>query len=272
MDLTTLIGIVMALGLILWGIGLDKLGNFVDMQSLAIVLGGAIAATIASYPFRILKDVPKHIMVCFRGSGKYSIPKVVDQLVDLAMLARQSGLLALEEKAEEIKDPFFKQSVLMIVDANDPDKVREMLEKEMDDMMARHDEAAGIYEKLSAYAPAFGMIGTLGGLINMLKGMDLGGGGGASSLGQDMSVALITTFYGSALANIFAQPIAKKLRVRQAAEELYCTTIVEGVMGIQAGENPQFLREHLISCMKQSQKKKLLLKAANKPAGGGGEG
>ena len=82
MDLTTLIGIVMALGLILWGIGLDKLGNFVDMQSLAIVLGGAIAATIASYPFRILKDVPKHIMVCFRGSGKYSIPKVVDQLVD----------------------------------------------------------------------------------------------------------------------------------------------------------------------------------------------
>ena len=161
----------------------------------------------------------------------------------------------------------------MIVDANDPDKVREMLEKEMDDMMARHDEAAGIYEKMSAYAPAFGMIGTLVGLINMLKGMDLGDGGGASSLGQDMSVALITTFYGSGFANIFFQPIAKKLRIRQAEEELFCTTIVEGVMGIQAGENPQFLREHLISCMKQSQKKKLLLKAGNGGgAAGGGEG
>lgn len=273
MDLTTLIGVIMALGLIVWGIGVDKLGNFVDMQSLAIVFGGAIAATIASYPFRILKDVPKHIAVCFRG-GKYNIPKLVDQLVDLAMLARQSGLLALEEKAADIKDPFFKQSVLMIVDANDPDKVREMLEKEMDDMMARHDEAAGIYEKMSAYAPAFGMIGTLVGLINMLKGMDLGGGGGASSLGQDMSVALITTFYGSGFANIFFQPIAKKLRIRQAEEELFCTTIVEGVMGIQAGENPQFLREHLISCMKQSQKKKLLLKAVggSGAAAGGGEG
>ena len=271
MDLTTLIGIVMALGLILWGIGLDKLGNFVDMQSLAIVLGGAIAATIASYPFRILKDVPKHIMVCFRGSGKYSIPKVVDQLVDLAMLARQSGLLALEEKAEEIKDPFFKQSVLMIVDANDPDKVREMLEKEMDDMMARHDEAAGIYEKLSAYAPAFGMIGTLVGLINMLKGMNLDGGGGASSLGQDMSVALITTFYGSALSNMFFHPIAKKLRIRQDEEELYCSTIIEGIIAIQAGENPKYLREHLLASLKQSKQKKLLAAGAGKGASGGEE-
>ena len=269
MDLTTLIGIVLALGLCVWGITFEKIGNFIDFQSLAIVLGGTIAATIASYPFRILKDVPKHIMVCFRG-GKYNIPKLVDQLVDLAMLARQSGLLALEEKAEEIKDPFFKQSVLMIVDASDPDKVRELLEKTMDDMMAGHDEAAGLYEKASAYAPAFGMIGTLVGLINMLKGMDLGGGGGASTLGQDMSVALITTFYGSGIANIFMQPIAKKLRVRQAEEELYCVTIVEGLMGIQAGENPKMLREHLLSCMKQSQQKKLLLKAEK--AGGGGEG
>ena len=249
MDLTTLIGIVLALGLCVWGITFEKIGNFIDFQSLAIVLGGTIAATIASYPFRILKDVPKHIMVCFRG-GKYNIPKLVDQLVDLAMLARQSGLLALEEKAEEIKDPFFKQSVLMIVDASDPDKVRELLEKTMDDMMARHDEAAGLYEKASAYAPAFGMIGTL--------------------VGLDMSVALITTFYGSGIANIFMQPIAKKLRVRQAEEELYCVTIVEGLMGIQAGENPKMLREHLLSCMKQSQQKKLLLKAEK--AGGGGEG
>lgn len=272
MDLSTLIGWVLAVALVVWGIGFDKLENFWDVQSLAIVLGGAVAALIASYPFRILKDVPKHILICFRG-GKYNVPKLVDQMVDLAMLARQSGLLALEEKAEEIKDPFFKQSILKIVDANDPDKVREMLEKELDDMAARHDESAGLYEKGSAYAPAFGMIGTLVGLINMLKGMDLGDGGGASNLGQDMSVALITTFYGSSLANILFQPIAKKLRVRQAEEELYCATVVEGVMAIQAGENPQMLREHLLSCMKQSQQKKLLLKASKSSgADTGGEG
>ena len=193
MDLTTLIGILMAIGLCVWGIGVDKIGNFVDMQSLAIVVGGAIAAVTASYPLRILLDVPKHIMVLFRGK-KYNIPKLVDQLVDLAMLARQSGLLALEEKAEEIKDPFLKQSVLMIVDASDPDKVREMLEKQMDDMIARHDEAAGLYEKASSYAPAFGMIGTLIGLINMLKGLDLDGGGGESCLSADVTDALIETF------------------------------------------------------------------------------
>ena len=271
MDLTTLIGILMALGLCVWGIGVDKIGNFVDPQSLAIVIGGTIAAITASYPLRILLDVPKHIMVLFRGK-KYNIPKLVDQLVDLAMLARQSGLLALEEKAEEIKDPFLKQSVLMIVDASDPDKVREMLEKQMDDMIARHDEAAGLYEKASAYAPAFGMIGTLIGLINMLKGLNLDGGGGASSLGADMSVALITTFYGSGFANIFCQPIAKKLRVRESEEELYCSTVIEVLMGIQAGENPKMLREHLLSCMKQSQQKKLLLKAEKSGGGGGAEG
>ena len=161
-------------------------------------------------------------------------------------------------------------SVLMIVDANDPDKVRTMLEKQMDDMIARHDEAAGLYEKASSYCPAFGMVGTLVGLINMLKGMDLEGGGGASTLGQDMSVALITTFYGSLFANLFFQPIAKKLRVRQAEEELYCMTVIEGIMGIQAGENPKFLREHLLSCLKQSQQKKLLLKAGD--ASGSSEG
>ncbi len=265
MDITTLLGMVLGMALVVWGIGTSKLGNFWDPQSLALVLGGTIAAILASYPFRILKDIPKHLMVLTRGK-KFAIPKLVDDLVDLAMLARQNGLLALEEKASEIKDPFLKQSVLMIVDANDPDKVRSMLEKQMDDMIARHDEAAGLYEKASAYAPAFGMVGTLVGLINMLKGMDLDGGG-ASTLGQDMSVALITTFYGSLFANLFFQPIAKKLRVRQAEEELYCMTVIEGIMGIQAGENPKFLREHLLSCLKQSQQKKLLLKA-----GEGGEG
>ncbi len=271
MDLTSLIGIVLGAALIVNGIGIDKLGNFIDVASIIIVIGGTFAALIASYPFGILKEIPKHILILFRG-GKYNIPKLVNQLVDLAMVARQSGLLALEEKAEEIKDPFLKQSILMIVDASDPDKVRETLEKELENMIVRHDQGAGLYEKGSAYAPAFGMIGTLVGLINMLKGMDLGGDGGASSLGQDMSVALITTFYGSALSNLFFQPIAKKLRIRQDEEEVYCATIIEGVLAILAGENPKTLRERLLSSLKQSHKRKLLAKAEKAgPAEGGAE-
>ncbi|MGL5434412.1 MAG: motility protein A [Lachnospiraceae bacterium] len=259
MDVTTAIGIMICLILVINGIGLDKMSNFTDMPSLLITIGGTLGALIASYPLSVLLDVPKHFAVLFRGK-RFNIPKLVDQLVDLAMVARQSGLLALEEKAEEIKDPFLKQSVLMIVDANDPDKVRMVLERELESMMIRHDTAAGFYEKGSSYGPAFGMIGTLVGLVNMLKGLDMSGSGGASSLGQDMSVALITTFYGCIMANIFFNPIAKKLRIRQDEEELYCSTIIEGIIAIQAGENPKYLREHLLASLKQSQQKKLLSK------------
>ncbi len=269
MDPTTLIGIVICLALIINGISLDKIGNFIDPASILITVGGALAALIACYPLSVLLDVPKHLTVLFRGK-KYNIPKLVDQLVDLAMVARQSGLLALEEKADEIKDPFLKQSVLMIVDANDPDKVRMILERELENMITRHDTAAGFYEKGASMGPAFGMIGTLVGLINMLKGLDLSGGGGASSLGQDMSVALITTFYGCIMANVFFTPIAKKLRIRQDEEELYCSTIIEGIIAIQGGENPKYLREQLLASLKQSQQKKLLSKAS-KSSGGGEE-
>lgn len=271
MDLTTVIGIILGAALIVNGITVEKLGNFVDIPSVVIVVGGTVAAIVASYPASILLEIPKHFKILFRGK-QYNIPKLVDQLVDLAMVARQNGLLALEEKAEEIKDPFLKQSVLMIVDANDPEKVRFILDREMESMMNRHDTAAGLYEKGSAVAPAFGMIGTLVGLINMLKGLNLdGASGGASTLGQDMSVALITTFYGCVLAHLLFSPIAKKLRIRQDEEELYCSTIIEGVIAIQAGENPRYLREHLLASLKQSQQRKLLAKAEKSSSGGGDE-
>lgn len=191
------------------GISFAKIGNFIDIPSMVIVIGGALSATLSSYPLGILKDIPKHFAVLIRGN-RYNVPKLIEQLVDLGTIARQSGLLALEDKAAEIKNPFFKQSVLMIVDANDPDKVRLLLERELDNMMVRHDQAAGLYEKAASYAPSFGMIGTLIGLINMLKGMNMDAGG-SSTIGSDMSVALITTFYGCILANVIFNPIAKKL-------------------------------------------------------------
>ena len=252
---------VLGFALIVNGISFAKIGNFIDIPSMVIVIGGSISATIASYPLGILKDIPKHFAVLVRGKG-YDIPKLVEELVDLGTIARQSGLLALEDKAAEIKNPFFRQSVLMIVDANDPDKVRLVLERELDNMMVRHDQAAGVYEKAASYAPSFGMIGTLIGLINMLKGLNLDSGG-SSNIGSDMSVALITTFYGCILANVIFNPIAKKLRIRQDEEELYCSTIIEGIIAIQAGENPKYLREHLLASIKQSQQQKILAKAGD---------
>ena len=246
---------------------LSNLWNFFDAASIFITIGCTLCIVVASFPGSMLKAMPKHFKIIL--NNKMFDPKgYIDQLVELAQIARKNGLLSLEEKANEQTDPFFKQAIMLIVDANDQDKVRGILENDIECMSARHEDAAALYDKASSVAPAFGMVGTLVGLINMLKGMDLGDSSGASSLGQDMGVALITTFYGSAFSNLLCHPIAKKLRIRQDEEELYCSTIVEGIIAIQAGENPKYLREHLLASLKQSQQKKLLSKAN---AAGGGE-
>ena len=264
MDLTSIIGVVLGIALIVNGITIGKLGNFWDVGSALIVLGGTIAAVIASFPARVLLQVPKTLKFLV-GKNPYNTQECIDTLVEFAQIARKSGLLALEEKANQLKDPFFKQSVLSVVDAMEASKLRSMLNNELDYMAERHEEVAGVYDRAAALAPAFGMVGTLVGLINMLKSMDLSGDG-ASSLGQDMSVALITTFYGSLLANLFFSPIAKKLRVRNDEEYLYKQIIVEGVISIQEGDNPKFLREKLTSFLSKSQTAKKGKKAGGETA------
>lgn len=265
MDITTIIGIAFGFVLIVFGIGLGKLGNFWDPNSIIIVLGGTIAAIIASYPIKILKQVPKHFKIMMNGN-KYDPMVYIDTLVEFAQIARRNGLLALEEKANEQTDPFFKQSIMLIVDATDPDKVKSILENDLDFLSERHDEGVGMYEKASACAPAFGMIGTLIGLVNMLKELNLEGGG-TSAIGENMSVALITTFYGCVLANLIFSPIAKKLKIRNDEEYLCKEIIIEGVLSIQSGENPKFLKEKLISYLSQRQRE-----AALTPDGDSGEG
>ena len=153
---------------------------------------------------------------------------------------------------------------MLIVDAMDAEKIREMLESEVSAMSERHDQDVSLYEKGSALAPAFGMIGTLVGLVNMLKGMNMDGNG-SSSIGADMSVALITTFYGSVLSNLVFVPMAKKLRLRNDEELLYKQIIIEGVLSIQAGDNPKYLEEKLLSYLSQAQQNKIL----KKRSGGG---
>ncbi len=192
MDITTIIGIVLGFALIINGIALEvtetgiayeimNIKNFFDVPSLIIVLGGTIAAIVANYSPKHLKAIPKHMKIMLDGK-KFDPMEYIDTLVDFAQIARKNGLLALEEKANQVDDPFFKQSLMLIVDATDADRVKEMLNNDLDNLVARHEEVVGMYERGSATAPAFGMIGTLVGLINMLRSMDLSGSGGASSL------------------------------------------------------------------------------------------
>lgn len=257
MDLSSVIGLVVGTVLVIVvGIGPAKIGNFWDPQSIAIVLGGTIAAVIASYPFGMLKHAIGHVKILMQGK-RYNVGELIDLLVEMAQLARKNGLLALEEKANEVDDMFFKQGIMLIVDATEPEEVRGLLENELDTMSQRHEESLGIYNKAAAYAPAFGMIGTLIGLINMLKGMNLEEGG-TSSIGVDMSVALVTTFYGCVLANLVLMPIAKKLSIRNEEELLYKQIMIEGILAIQSGDNPKFLKERLVTNLSQADRGKIL--------------
>ena len=223
--------------------------NFFDLSSVLIVVGGTLAVVIACYP-KLAKSFPKHIKIMLRSQA-FDPAVYVDQLVELAQIARKNGLLALEEKANDQADPFFKQAIMLIVDANDPDRVRSILENDIEQTSARHQEVVAMYERGSNAAPAFGMIGTLIGLINMLKGLD---GADMESLGPNMSVALITTFYGSFLAHVIFNPIAANLTARDEEEILCRQIIVEGIMAIQSGENPKFLRERLLTFVNQKQR------------------
>ena len=263
MDISLIVGWVIGIALIINGIGLGKLGNFIDISSVLIVIGGTIAALIASFPFKTLAQIPRHFGIMINPK-RYDAEKVIDTMVEMAKTARKKGLLVLEEQANGIKDPFLKQSIMLIVDAMDAEKIREMLESEVQAMSERHDQDVSLYEKGSSLAPAFGMIGTLVGLVNMLKGMNMDGNG-SSSIGADMSVALITTFYGSVLSNLVFVPMAKKLRLRNDEELLYKQIIIEGVLSIQAGDNPKYLEEKLLSYLSQAQQNKIM----KKRSGGG---
>ena len=231
---------------------LDNLWNFFDAASIFIVIGCTLAIVVASFPPSTLASIPKHFGVML-NANKFNPMTYIDQLVDLAQTARKNGLLALEGKANEQEDPFFKMAIMLIVDANDPDKVRAILENDIECMSARHEDAAALYDKAGSVAPAFGMVGTLVGLINMLNNMELSGDGG-SSIGKDMGTALITTLYGCILAHMIFGPIANNLRTRDSEEVLCKQIIVEGIMSIQSGENPKALREKLLTYIPQGKR------------------
>ena len=261
MNITYIIGVVGAFLVMVVGmiqgdetqmIKFDQIGNFVDGASIFIVIGCTVMVLVASFPPSALKDIPKHFKILLNTKGNDPLA-IIDELVELAQVARKSGLLALEEKGNQQSDPFFKQCIMLIVDNNDADQVKEIMMNDIEQGSARHEGVAGMYDKGSSVAPAFGMVGTLVGLINMLKGMNMDDGG-AGNIGGAMGTALITTLYGCVLAHMIFGPIATQLRRRDEEETLCKLIIVEGIMSIQAGANPKFLREKLLTFLGQKQR------------------
>ena len=261
MNITYIIGVVGAIVVMLVGMmfggtgGLltpGQLGNFFDPASIFIVIGCTVMIIFGSFPLGQVASIPKHFGILL-NIKKYDPRAIIDQLVELAQIARKNGLLALEEQGNQQEDPFFKQCIMLIVDNNDADQVKEIMMNDIEQGSARHEAVAGMYDKGSSVAPAFGMVGTLVGLINMLKAMDMESGEGGN-LGPAMATALVTTLYGCVLAHMIFGPIAQQLRKRDEEEVLCKLIIVEGIMSIQAGANPKFLREKLMTFMESKQR------------------
>jgi chemotaxis protein MotA len=259
LNISGIISLVAALGLIVYGIvgdqGIERMINFYDFASVMIVVGGSFAATIFSFPWSVVSKVPKMLAIAFKPP-KYKPEKYVVDMVEYCKTARMKGILALEEAANQCPDPFMKSALMLIVDANDSEKVRSMLDDAIDNMCDRHESYAAFWGRASAVAPAMGMIGTLIGLVNMLGAMDPTDPDSAASLGTNMSVALITTFYGCILAHCLFTPIGMLCSANHA-DEMLCKSIVEeGTLAIISGANPRYVEEKLRMMLPAGDEKK----------------
>lgn len=261
MNISFIIGLIAAFVLVIYGMVTggssvsQVMSSFIDIPSVFITFGGSISATIMSVPTKHLKAIPKHLKVLLKNE-KIDLNQYINAIVELAKEARLKGLLVLEEKVKtlDIQDSFLEYCVMLIVDAIEPSKVREQIENEITCIENRHADAWSVYDTLSAFGPAFGMLGTLIGLINMLANMDTSGG--ADSLGKGMSVALVTTFYGSVLQNMICAPISYRLKAKHQEEMIVKELIMEGVLSIQSGENPKYIQEKLSSYLTTKERMK----------------
>ncbi len=240
MDIATIIGLVSGTGLLLWAImGKSDIGAFIDGGSVAIVLGGATSAALVSFPIHNLMGVAKVVKNCF--FSKVRNPKdLITEMVGYAEVARRDGILALENVSGQIKDPFLVSGIQMAVDGTDPDLIESIMLSDLEAIQARHSEGKALFDNRGRFAPAFGMIGTLIGLVIMLQNMN-----DPSTIGPAMAVALLTTMYGALLANLVALPMAEKLGLRSREETLLKMVVIKGVMAIQSGDNPRIVEQKL---------------------------
>ena len=240
MDIATIIGIaagvILILSAILQG---GNFGMFVNIPSIMIVVGGTIAATLINFPLQDVLGVIKTVKNAFLHKAAPPT-KIIQTVVAFATTARRDGILALESQASEAGDEFLERSVQLAVDGTAPELIKDILTTELAFLEERHSLGQGVFTSMGTFAPAFGMIGTLIGLINMLATLE-----DPSTIGAGMAVALITTFYGAFMANLIFLPIAGKLKVSTRRELLTKEVIIEGILSIQSGDNPRVVEQKL---------------------------
>lgn len=243
MDIASLGGLVLGVVMFVFGIISNKadLGSFMDVPSVIITLGGSVSGVLGANKLPDFISGLKGFTLIFKG-GKSDPSDVIKNIIDLSNIARKEGLLALEEAANGIEDEFLKKGIMLVVDGTDPELVRGILDTDLTCIEARHKKVIAFWEKWAELGPAWGMIGTLIGLVNMLNNLE-----DASTIGPAMAVALLTTLYGSLIANWLCNPVASKLSVNNTLEMMIKEVTVEGLLSIQAGENPRVIEEKLKS-------------------------
>lgn len=215
-------------------------GAFFNLPSILIVMGGTLGAIGFSTPRNELFSIPGTLKKVFAAEESLDISNVITIMMSMAKKARTEGLLALEEEVGRIDDEFIRKSAQLVIDGTPPELVKSIMEAEIDLTERRFDSSRKVFDLMAELAPAFGMMGTLIGLIQMLRNLDT-----PEALGPGMAVALITTFYGTFIANVFAIPVSKKLVTRKENAVTGMEVVVEGILSIQAGENPRLVEEKL---------------------------
>ncbi|WP_339147290.1 MULTISPECIES: flagellar motor protein MotP [unclassified Sutcliffiella] len=242
-DVLTPIGLVLGLAMILFGIvnnsGFSGASSFLHLPSFLIVIGGTLGALLITFNLKEMKVMPTVVKAAF-SRQENELPNLIETFVRLSDRARREGLLALEAELEEVEDDFIKKGVLLAVDGVEPEVIHDIMNAEISAMEERHVKGRSILEKAGDYAPSWGMIGTLIGLVLMLKNLN-----DPTTLGPNMAIAILTTLYGTLLANLVFLPMASKLANKTEKEVFLKQIIIEGVIGVQSGQNPKILEEKL---------------------------
>jgi chemotaxis protein MotA len=254
-DVLTPVGLVIGLAMLIFGImsngGTSGFFSFIDPSSMLIVLGGLIAGLLVSFPLKDIKHMATVIKQVF-SSEEQSIGRLIGIFVRLSDRARREGLLSLEAEVEKVDDAFIRKGIYLAVDGIEPDVITDIMNAEITAMEERHRKGRSTLEKAGEYAPAWGMIGTLIGLVLMLKNLN-----DPSTLGPNMAIALLTTLYGSLLANLVFLPMAAKLALKTEKEVFLKQIIIEGVIGVQSGQNPKILEEKLSAFLSSEERREL---------------
>jgi chemotaxis protein MotA len=240
MDLATILGVICAFGLVFIAIFAGGgLQLFINAPALMIVVGGTLGATMINYP---LRDVFGVFNVAKKAlfTKSISVNELIKRFLSFAKKSRKEGILALETDLKEVKDEFIVKGIQLSIDGLEPEEIRDVLETEIDFIRSRHQLGADIFTTMGTFSPALGMIGTLIGLVQMLQRLD-----DPSRIGPAMAVALLTTFYGSIIANIVCLPVAGKLKIRSKEEVLTKEMTIQGIISISNGDNPRILEQRL---------------------------